>query len=507
MQAYAQQVEQAIEAGFGESLGQSLELLLWLAGPQAARLPHAELETQLVVRGREVLRQAQQDHLDRRQAVEVRLPEVVDADGVARVRVEPDRSRGLATVVGQVRVGRLAYRGRGHADVHPADARLNRPGVRYSHGLSRMAAEQAAAGSFAQAGAAIEKVTGVRLGNRQVEELACAAAVDFEGFYQRREHAMVEEATLLVMSFDAKGIKMRPGSLRRQTAAKAAKTATKLRSRLSKGEKRHRKRMAEVGAVYDVVPKPRTAADVMPATEKQRQQARPRPKAVNKWLTASVADEADQVIAAGFAEAARRDPGRRRTWVALVDGNAHQIACIRGQSAAAGVQVTIVVDFIHVLEYLWKAAWCFYPEGDPAAEGWVHEQATKLLASGQAGQVAAAIRRKATYHRLESADRKGADEAATYLHNHKQQMDYPTALASGWPIATGVIEGACRHLVKDRMDITGARWCLQTAEAILKLRALIANDDFDEYWSWHLDQERNRVHKARYAHGLIPDTS
>ena len=119
MQAYAQQVEQAIEAGFGGSLGRSLELLEWLAGPQAARLSHAELETQLVVRGREVLRQAQQDHLDRRQAAEVRLPEVVDADGVARVRVEPDRSRGLATVLGQVRVGRLAYRGRGLRSAAP----------------------------------------------------------------------------------------------------------------------------------------------------------------------------------------------------------------------------------------------------------------------------------------------------------------------------------------------------------------------------------------------------
>jgi hypothetical protein len=507
VQAYAQRVEQVIEAGFGESLGRSLELLLWLAGPETADLSHAELETQLVVRGREVLRQAQQDHLDSRQAAEVRLPEVVDADGVARVRAEPDRSRGLATVLGQVRVGRLAYRGRGCADLHPADARLNLPVEKYSHGLRRLTAEHAAAGSFASAAGVIAKVTGVGLGNRQVEQLACAAVVDFEDFYQQRVHAPAGAATLLVMQFDGKGIKMRPGSLRRQTAAKAAKASTKLRSRLSKGEKRHRKRMAEVGAVYDAVPWPRTVADVMPTTEQQRARARPRPKAVNKWLTASVTDDTDQVIAAGFAEAARRDPGHERTWVALVDGNAHQIACIRAQAASVGKEVTIVVDFIHVLEYLWKAAWCFYPEGDPAAEAWVHEQATKLLTSGQAGQVAAAVRRKATHHGLEPADRKGADEAATYLHNHRQRMDYPTALASGWPIATGVIEGACRHLVKDRMDITGARWCLQTAEAVLKLRALITNGDLEEYWTYHLNQEHDRVHKVRYAHGLAPDTS
>ena len=75
---------------------------------------------------------------------------------------------------------------------------------------------------------------------------------------------------------------------------------------------------------------------------------------------------------------------------------------------------------------------------------------------------------------------------------------------SGWPIATGVIEGACRHLVKDRLDITGARWGLTGAEAILKLRALHSNDDFDTYWRYHLDRERNRVHRTRYLDGQIP---
>jgi hypothetical protein len=83
-------------------------------------------------------------------------------------------------------------------------------------------------------------------------------------------------------------------------------------------------------------------------------------------------------------------------------------------------------------------------------------------------------------------------------------MDYPTALANGWPIATGVIEGACRHLVKDRMDVTGARWGVDGAEAILKLRSLISNGDFDTYWTYHLHQEQQRVHATRYLGELIP---
>jgi hypothetical protein len=88
--------------------------------------------------------------------------------------------------------------------------------------------------------------------------------------------------------------------------------------------------------------------------------------------------------------------------------------------------------------------------------------------------------------------------------NKADYLDYPTALSSGWPIATGVIEGACRHLVKDRMDITGARWGTNGAEAVLKLRAVRANNDFEEYWRYHLDRERERNHASRYAEGVIP---
>jgi hypothetical protein len=151
----------------------------------------------------------------------------------------------------------------------------------------------------------------------------------------------------------------------------------------------------------------------------------------------------------------------------------------------------------------WKAAWCFHPEGDPAAEVWIRAQARQILA-GRTSIVAAAIRRKATYHGLDPGTRRNADTAAAYLLAKKPHLDYPTALAEGWPIATGVIEGACRHLVKDRMDITGARWGLDGAEAILKLRALTTNGDFDQYWTWHLAQEQQRVHNDRYLDGVIP---
>jgi hypothetical protein len=154
-----------------------------------------------------------------------------------------------------------------------------------------------------------------------------------------------------------------------------------------------------------------------------------------------------------------------------------------------------------VLKYVWKAAWCFFPEGDPKAEQWVRKQALAIL-DGHAGRVAAAIRRKTARDRLDRASRASAARSADSLT--RKQPYYPTALERGWPIATGVIEGACRHLVKDRMDITGARWGLDGAEAVLKLRALMSNGDFAEYWLYHLEQECLRVHHVRYATGTIP---
>jgi hypothetical protein len=152
--------------------------------------------------------------------------------------------------------------------------------------------------------------------------------------------------------------------------------------------------MAELGCIYDCAPVPRTAADIIARPGNSPPKARAAPAAAGKWVTASVTDDIPAVIAAGFAEADRRDPGRERTWIALVDGNKAQIEAI-GAAARRGVTVTILIDFIHVLEYTWKAAWSFFEPGDPDAETWVAAQATKIL-EGKAGQAAAGIRRRAT---------------------------------------------------------------------------------------------------------------
>lgn len=165
------------------------------------------------------------------------------------------------------------------------------------------------------------------------------------------------------------------------------------------------------------------------------------------------------------------------------------------------MDIHIIVDLIHVLEYLWRAAWCLHDSGDASAENWVARHARVLL-GGDVQQPTTALQEAAHAAGLRGAQRKGIDEAMNDLSGKAEHLRYDTALERGWPIATGIIEGACRHLIKDRLDVTGARWGLSGAEAVLKLRGVRANGDFDTYWAWHEQQEFTRNHQARYRNTL-----
>ena len=129
------------------------------------------------------------------------------------------------------------------------------------------------------------------------------------------------------------------------------------------------------------------------------------------------------------------------------------------------------------------------------------------LLYGKASDVAAGMRRSATLRGLTARQRKPVDTCARYLCKYARFMRYDEYLARGLPIATGVIEGACRHLIKDRMDLTGARWGLESAEAILRLRSLRSSGDFDEYWAFHEQRELERNHLSRYAGRVLPQAA
>jgi hypothetical protein len=218
---------------------------------------------------------------------------------------------------------------------------------------------------------------------------------------------------------------------------------------------------------------------------------------------ASLEKTPERVLREAFEQGLKRDPHKQRTWVALSDGNKTQLRLFRQLAKEYGIALTIVLDIIHVLEYLWKATTEFNQEGTPQAEHWVDVRFLEVL-RGRSSEVAAGIRRSATKRGMKKVQRKAADKCASYLLKHRRYMRYDEYLDRGLPIATGVIEGACRYLVKDRMDITGARWGLARAEAVLRLRALRASGDFEQYWLFHEQREYERNHVARYADGLVP---
>lgn len=479
-----------------------------MESPTALGMSHEELEQYLVTEGREAQRRMLQAHLQLRAAAE-RPVRVVGADEVPRDQRRRG-TRNLMSLLGEVVVPRLIYQAMGTTSLAPLDASLNLPADSFSLGVRRRVAEDVSSGSFDDAVERVRGRTGARVAKRQAENLARRAAMDFEAFYAARPvNDVTARAELpILLSFDGAGIVMRTEDLRPATRREAEKQEADPRwpsKRLSKGQKKNRKRMAQVAAVYESERFVRTAEDILHELRpvKDATEKRPRPKPVDKRVWASVEHEAGEVIADAFDEAERRDPEHKMPWVVLVDGNATQLQSVYLEAARRKVEITVILDIIHVLEYLWKASYCFHKDGSKAAEEWVHKRLLMLLSGTSASDVAAGMRRSATLQMLEKRD--AVDTCAGYLCKYKKLLNYKAALAAGFPIATGVIEGACRYIVRDRMDKTGARWSLLGAEAILKLRALRRSEDWDAYWEFHVRAEHQRNHASRYAAGLVPD--
>jgi hypothetical protein len=480
---------------FAAAREQFVALVNQLQSNQVLRMEHGEVEELISHEGTELLRRLLQGHLDRRAAQETKREGVKGPDGVLRRHVREACQRGLMTLFGEVTVQRLGYGARGEESVFPLDGELNLPRDSYSHGLRRRLAEEVARSSFDEAVLSIERTTGGKVPKRQAEALAAEFSQDFEAFYASRG-SDEPEPTLdpVVMSLDGKGIVMRREDLREATRRAAEREQHKLKTRLSQGEKRNRKRMATVAAVYSIERTVRSAESIMGMEAEQ--DPSPKPRARNKRVWASVQRAPHEVTEEVFAEALRRDPERRRPWVMLVDGHEGQLEYIHACIERYRVDVTLILDFIHVLEYLWKAAWCFHPPGSEEAEQWIGDRALQIL-KGKASDVAAGMRRAATLRQLSANERKPVDTCADYLLKYRDMLHYDDYLAQGLPIATGVIEGACRHLVKDRMAITGARWRLRSAEAVLKLRSLRSSGDREAYWDFHKAQELKRNHTSR----------
>ena len=470
-------------------------LAAW-AAEEAGYLDHGERENVIGQEGRELQRRLLQATFDIDSAREERAEGVTSAAGIGHGTVEAGHGRGVTSVFGPVRVTRMAYRNRREPNLYPADARQVLPDDPYSPGMRALAAYHLAGGGFGQAQEVIRERTGVTVGRAQLTGLAEDLAAWTGDFCEERSRDAEEEeqpdSDVIMMQGDGKGIAMRPEH--RKNAGKAETAHPGI------------KKMAEIVAVADFTPAVREPEDI--AAPPARRQVHPGPKARDKWVSASITESIEDMIAAAYDEADRRDPQRVRQRVFLAGGNKQQITAIEAQAAGRGLKVPVLIDYIHVSGYLGKAAAALHP-GNPVTAGqWADGQLLRVL-HGRARAVAATLASLAAKTRANPRTRHldlaGMDKAVTYLTNNHKHMRYDKALANGWPIATGMIEGACRFVIEDRFGITGARWSPDGAETILKIRAVVVNGDLDAYMSYYKERYRSERHLSRYDPATIED--
>jgi hypothetical protein len=465
------------------------------AADDAAGLDHGEREKVIAEEGRELQRQLLEATFAIDSAREERVTRVTSAAGIRHGTVEKGHDRGVASIFGPVRATRLAYRNRREPNLYPADARWGLPDDPYSMGMRALVAYHLAGGGYGQAQDVIQARTGVTVGRAQLAGLASDLAAWADDFYEQRSRDAGDAppgSDVLMMQADGKGIALRPEHRKSGKETDSAHPGIK--------------KMAEIVAVADFTPAVREPEDI--AAPPARRKAHPGPVARDKWVSASITDSIETMIGAAFDEADRRDPHRARQRVFLVDGNKQQITAINDHARERGLKVPVLIDFIHLAGYLGKAAAALHP-GDPqAAAQWADGQKLRVL-HGRAKAVAAtldSVAAKTRAHpRTRHLDLTDMDKAVTYLTNNHPYMRYDKALAAGWPIATGMIEGACRFVIEDRFGITGARWSPDGAEDILKIRAIVVNGDLDHYMNYYKTRYRQEKHLSRYGEASIAD--
>jgi hypothetical protein len=456
----------------------------------------------------ELARRLLEEHFARRAQEAGAGVEVVDSEGRPLTHVR-ERRRVLATQFGEVELSRPSHSSREHAGVRPTDDVLELPERRYSYPLQEKAVIACLRDSYEEAAEELKRYLGVDIPKRQLEELVLEAGADVAAFYEGRvETPVAEPGSVLVVMADGKGIPMVRRDLR--PATRAAAETSKLEGRRSKGEKRHRKREASVGVVFGTEPHMRTADQVIGGILGIRLADPPtahvRPPVLDKRVWGTAEQSKEDFFYDLTAEALRHTHGEQ-TAVFLVDGaDAYQrpgeailMTTLRTQCSA----VYQFVDLIHVTEYLWDAAWCFFAEGDREAESWMVDKMRALL-EGRSSRVAASLRATASRRSLRGTKRERVDRAAQYLLNNAEYLRYDVALALGLPITTSAVEGACKNLIADRFERAGARWSLRGAEALLALRGVYRSKDWKAFWTFHVEQEQRRLREARPSYELRP---
>jgi hypothetical protein len=434
----------------------------------------------------------------KQQEEDVPRPKVIEHEGKKLHRLPRRRRRPYVSAFGPTPFWRDVYAEREtqRQEVVPLDAKLGMPEGNISYLLQKWSGTKCVKESYQESRATLREILGFAPSVNCLEDLVSRAAEHAEVYFDEQEAVdPTTEEEILVATSDCKGVPMRHVDAPR--TKQADDVPRPQGKRLKKGEKNGRKRMACVGGVYSVAPFRRTADDVLNEIlrqEKQEQRPKPQNKRLRAVLTRQVDDQevnAKDVVFDWLAkEVQQRDPRKQRTVVAIMDGETK----LRDLQELKIGRAIGILDIWHVTEYLWKLAYFFHHEGSDEAEAFVETYLRKLLQEGNVGRVIGGIRQMATKGKLSIRKREKVEQYLSYFAERREYMKYDEYLAAGYPIGSGVVEGACRHLVKDRMEQTGMRWRIAGAQAVLSLRAIYVNDDWEPFHADRIRAEQRKLY-------------
>lgn len=389
------------------------------------------------------------------------------------------KSRMYRSIFGKINIRRACYWAKGKSEIYPLDAELNLPNTENSYLLQEWGAVLGAEESYEKTARFLETILGTSLWGSSIESIIKETNTNVSRFYQAQPKPENEEE-LLVATIDGKGIVMRKDQLKQIPKMKRIR---KVGEKEKKKERLGKKKMSTVIGVYTIAPHKRTAEELL--EKKDRKKEMPHPK--NKVIRATMQSKD---IAAQWlkVEVDKRNPEGRKSGVALVDGEHKLRELIKTYLPG----MTIIIDLYHVMEHLWRGAHIFHQQNGPKAEHWAKEKLTMLL-HGKIEELISEL--KTTLRSLSSGRKKRLQQVITYLENGKEHLRYDIYLSKGYPIGSGVVEGACRNLVKDRMEQSGMHWTLDGAEAMLGVRSIQINKMSKIYWRYHIDQEKKRLYE------------
>jgi hypothetical protein len=411
-------------------------------------------------------------------------------------RLDESRSRPYLSIFGEIPITRACY-GHGRVEAAPLDARLHLPQRQYSYLFQQWLGAFVIDDAHAEAIKKLQTILGLGLSVKASEDLNREQASDVEPFQNHLATPdPTEEGPIVVVTADCKGVPLVRSALGPEPVSEGAKAAplpAAANHRRGKGQKANKKRMAAVGAAYTIKPFVRTPDEVIDEVMRKKA-AKRRPQPTHKRVRADLLVGKVALFLWLADEVIRRNPRGSKPLVFLSDG---ERALHDRQGEFLPENAICILDLFHVMERLWKAAWCFFDETSEKrqAQQWV-EKYLRLLLEGKVRYVISGLNQMKTKRGLKGTRRKTIEEVTGYFQRNRDRMKYDEFLAKGYPIGSGVVEGACRHLVKDRLEGTGMRWRPEGAQSMLDLRATYLNEEWVPFWAYHIEEENERLYRA-----------